>query len=395
MMVQPIDPLLVEIIDSVDRGRTCQKAADHWTRRSSDYRRNIENESDYSLSEEEMHRIAELPKLLSELDKQVDLAKQGQCDSENLLGAGVVFFSRLSEMTTAREETFFVDIPVFDKLLCAGKAVLEGRAKPTAVTRRVPGVQKETEHLLELFRPHANSFPEEFRAIISEGFKTLSEAFQALQSFKAEPTEIILEQALVKLNKGGQMVARFPVAVRELQREQRRHIPVVGSLLETLEFDPSDEHLALLQNEGLPELLKLWDAKDDGWLLPPDEAETILDEASAALDHFEDSVPSFGQDPDAFWASVDRLEDAFEKIRAHSMPIQKLLDSSLGPEAALLLGLLDGGAPDYAARTAAQAMRAGDVPDFITELADGLEDYLESKDKLILLEMVEMLLEHI
>jgi hypothetical protein len=298
-------------------------------------------------------------------------------------------------MVADREETFFVEIPVFDQLLCAGKAVLEGRAKPQAVITRVEGCEKETDRLRALYSPHDQSFPEPFQKSMEEGFELLSGAFELLHSYEGDHNSQTLDLALTKLNRGGQIVAVFPNAVREMQREHRRHIPLIGSLLETLEVDPSAEYLDLLQSEGLPELRQLWEEKDDGWLLPPDEAEPLLEEVSSALDDLDDAVTSFRSNPAVFWSAVTRLETGFQEIRANSMPVQNVLDSSLGPEAALILALLEGKAPDYAAKTAVQAMRAGDVPDFISELADGLEEYLESKDKIILLEMLQLLLNQV
>lgn len=393
--VQPLDPVLVKLIDSVDLGEPSRKSGERWLRRSAEYRSVIGLSSDYSLNEKEAERLAQLPGLLNELDQCVDASLQGRCDAETLLSASIRFFTRYSEMIADREETFFVDIPVFDQLLCAGKAVLEGRAKPPAVSNRVEGCEKEADRLGALYSPHAQSFPEPFQKSLEEGFELLSDAFQLLRAYDDTQDSQTLDQALTKLNRGGQMVAVFPNAVREMQREHRRHIPLIGSLLETLEVDPSAEYLNLLQNEGLPELRQLWEEKDDGWLLPPDEAELLLEEVSSALDELEDTVGSFGSNPSAFWNAVNRLENGFKEIRANSMPVQNVLDSSLGPEAALILALLEGKAPDYAAKTAIQAMRAGDVPDFISELADGLEEYLESKDKIVLLEMLQLLLEQV
>ena len=393
--VQPLDPVLVKLIDSVDLGGPDRKSGERWLRRSTEYRSVIGLSSDYSLNENEAKRLAELPGLLNELDRCVEDSLQGRCDAETLLGASIRFFTRYSEMIADREETFFVEIPVFDQLLCAGKAVLEGRAEPQAVSNRLEGCEKESGRLRALYSPHAQSFPEPFQTSMEEGFELLSGAFELLHAYGDTGDSQTLDQGLTKLNRGGQMVAVFPNAVREMQREHRRHIPLIGSLLETLEVDPSAEYWELLQNEGLPELRQLWEEKDDGWLLPPDEAEPLLEEVSAALDDFEDALPSFSSNPAAFWDAVNRLENGFKEIRANSMPVQNVLDSSLGPEAALILALLEGKAPDYAAKTAIQAMRAGDVPDFISELADGLDEYLESKDKIILLEMLQLLLEQV
>lgn len=393
--MQPLDPVLVKLIDSVDLGQPNRKSGERWQQRSAEYRSVIGVSSDYSLNEKEAERLAELPGLLGELDRCVAASLQGNCDVETLLSASIRFSTRYSEMVTDREETFFVEIPVFDQLLCAGKAVLEGRAKPQAVSSRVEGCEREADRLKALYSPHSQSFPEPFQKSMEEGFEFLSEAFESLHSYGDTHETQTLDQALGQLNRGGRMVAVFPSAVREMQREHRRHIPLIGSLLETLEVDPSAEYLNLLQNEGLPELRQLWEEKDDGWLLPPEEAEPLLEEVSSALDDFEDAVPSFGSNPEVFWNAVDRLENGFKEIRANSMPVQNVLDSSLGPEAALILALLEGKAPDYAAKTAVQAMRAGDVPEFISELADGLEDYVESKDKIVLLEMLQLLLEQV
>ena len=393
--MQPIDPNLIEIIDALNSQRSCTQSTTRWIGRSADYLKTITEESDYSLSETEAERIAQLPDLLAEVDHQVTLAASGEGNPEELLGASVRFHTRLSELTTDREETFFVPIPQIDKLLCAGKAVLEGRAAPLAVTRRIAPARAEMERIENLFTPHADSFPEEFQQTMERGFKLVETAFKSLEEYRANPGSEKLDQALAKLNQGGRMVANFPVAVREMQRENRRHIPVIGSLLETLEIDPTDEFVALLQNEGVPQLRAFWEEKDDGWLLPPQKAEAILDEVSSALEHFEQCATDYEHAPEQFWASVDALEAGFQKIRDNSMPVQDVLDSSLGPEAALLLSLLEGRAPDFAARTAMEAMRAGDVPDFIDDLANGLEDYLESGDKIVLLEMLEMLLQEI
>lgn len=393
--VQPLDPVLVKLIDSVDLGDPDRKSGERWLRRSAEYRSVIGLSSDYSLNEKEAERLAELPGLLNKLDQCVDASLQGGCDAETLLIASIRFFTRYSEMTADREETFFVEIPVFDQLLCAGKAVLENRAKPQAVSNRVEGCEKEADRLRALYSPHAQSFPEPFQKSMEEGFELLSGAIELFRAYGDTADLQTLDQALTKLNRGGQMVAVFPNTVREMQREHRRHIPLIGSLLETLEVDPSSEYLNLLQNEGLPELRQLWEEKDDGWLLSPDEAEPLLDEVSTALDEFEDAIPSFDSNPAVFWDAVNRLENGFKEIRAHSMPVQNVLDSSLGPEAALILALLEGKAPDYAAKTAIKAMRAGEVPDFIIELADGLDEYLESKDKIVLLEMLQLLLEQV
>ncbi|MCA9779487.1 MAG: hypothetical protein KC800_22320 [Candidatus Eremiobacteraeota bacterium] len=393
--MQPIDPVLVKLIDSVDLGKPNRQSAERWLRSSAEYRTTIGLSSDYSLNEKEAERLAELPGLLAELDRCVEASLQGGCDAETLLSASLRFFTRYSEMVADREETFFVEIPVFDQLLCAGKAILEGRAKPAAVTTRVEGCKRERDRLKALFEPHSQSFPEEFQRSMEEGFSYLSEGFDLLDTYTQTPSNETLDQALTKMNRGAQMVAVFPTTVREMQREHRRHIPLIGSLLETLEVDPTEEYLNLLRDEGLPELRHLWEEKDDGWLLPPEEAEPLLEEVSSAIDELEDALPDFHSNPEAFWKTVDRLEDGFKEIRANSMPVQNVLDSSLGPEAALLLALLEGKAPDHAAKTAVQAMRAGDVPDFISELADGLEDYLDSKDKIVLLELLQLLLEQV
>lgn len=390
--MQPIDPILVEIIDAVSSGRSCQKAIETWSLRSEEYRQTIGRESDYSLSEAEMARLLELPQLHSELDRQVALVEAGNSDPDTLMGSGIAFFARLSELTNDRQATFFVEIPEFDKLLCAGKAILEGRAVEFA-PQRLSAAKEERERIEALFSPHAESFPQDFQNGMKEGFVLMDEGLDELDRYTETRDPKAMSDALTKVNRGGQMIATFPIAVREMQMESRRHVPVIGSLLETLEVEPTDEYLALLRDEGLPELRTLWEEKDDGWLLPPTEAEPILAEVSAALDQFEQAVPSFRQAPEAFWQSVKRLEDAFRDVRSNSMPIQNILDSSLGPEASLVLALLEGKAPDYAAKTAIEAMRAGEVPEFITEFADGLEEYLESRDKLVLLELLELLLE--
>ena len=111
--VQPLDPVLVKLIDSVDLGYPDRKSGERWLRRSAEYRSVIGLSSDYSLNEKEAERLAELPGLLNKLDQCVDASLHGGCDAETLLIASIRFFTRYSEMTADREETFFVEMISF------------------------------------------------------------------------------------------------------------------------------------------------------------------------------------------------------------------------------------------------------------------------------------------
>lgn len=367
--MHPIDPVLAGFIDSVAEGAPSTELQERWLAGAARFREELQARADFACDQEEADRLERLPALVGELE---DAVRQ-PADPDTLVERALRFYSELHRFEEGRERLRFAGIEALDELIAVATAA--SRA-PEAVERRLPRARASVAEVKALFRPQA--FPQEFAAGVERGFGLLEEALS--------------DADVPRLKEGARLVSRFVQAVRDERQQTRLNVPVIGALLQNLELENDPALVKLLRTRGWPRLVALWNGTRDGWLLPPSQAPRLLAGAEAALESFSAALERFEEDEEAFWEAVGELDSAFTAVRSAGMPVDRLLNSSLGPEAALLLALLEGKAPRYVARTAVEAMRAGDVPGVIERLADGLEEYLRTSDSTVLLGLLEMLL---
>ena len=385
--MHPIHPLLVELLDALNSKAPVETLRREWLGVSASLREQVSDWSDFASSPEEQETLGELPSRLAALDQAVT-----GTDPEALLEAALVFFSRFDTVRQAREKVYVIALKPIDDLVLACRAVANSLGQPEAIFRRISAAQTSVSDLKNLFRPSAASFPLNFGMEMESGFHSFDKAFSALEQYRSSSDASDLSQALEHLKAGVRSANVFLKAISDTQQQSQLSIPVIGGLLQDLKMDPSAENLERLRRQGIPAYEKMWDETDDGWLLPPGKVEKLLGQVEREFEAFKTALGGFEQQPAVFWQAVDRLEAAFSAVRSNSMLVDKVLNSPLGPEAALVLGLLDGSAPEIAAQNAIEGIRAGDVPPFIEDMADDLEEYLKKKDPYILLGILEDLI---
>ena len=130
--------------------------------------------------------------------------------------------------------------------------------------------------------------------------------------------------------------------------------------------------------------------------MDPEVCYPLLGEAEKAIEQLHHQLEAYPREEESFWDSVDQLEDVFEQIQVNMMNLENLSSSPYWPEAQLLLNLLRGTAPLYAAHTLAggiQQESSTQLPPPVQTLGEALQVYLEQPEPLPLLQALKAILE--
>lgn len=390
--MQYLPSFLCQLIDAVAYKRDPAEFGDDWETWKEDFETYFERESDYSLSDDDLMVVQNIPHLLEQLDGMVARVLKGETLLEELIKASVAFFDAHDKFYNERERLYFVQSAPIDRLLKASIAHLQGRAGSDAVHLREVDAALAVDVLHSIWQMARPDLPEEFNRGTIDGFQRAQKAFHALAEHPEAIPMPVLEEAIFELKSAGELLEHLPNLMRRYQEQAGSMIPVIGELITSLRARPDDEELiTLLREEAVPALLEMWDARQDGWMLEPEVAPGLLEDAGQALGQLSDLVESYPDNEDEFWQTVDNLEDLFLQFRDHTMNVEELRASAYWPEAQMLLNLLRGGAPRYAAYTFASGVKEGDAPEVIKGLGTALEEFLKEPDPVILLEAVQTL----
>lgn len=390
--MQYLPSFLCHLIDAAAYRKDPAEFQDDWETWKADFGTYFEREGDYALSDEDAMAVENIPHLLEQLTSSVERVIAGESVLEELIKDAVAFFEAHDSFYNERERLYFVASAPLDRLLKASIAHLQGRASYEAIHRREVDAALAVEVLHSLWQVAEPDLPEEFNKGSIDGFRRAQKAFELLAEHPDEiPTEVV-EEAVFELKSAGELLEHLPNLMRRYQDEIGSIVPVIGEGLTSLRHKPDDEVvLTQLREESFPTLLDMWESRHDGWMLEPEVAPQLLDETQHALMAFSELLELYPDNEDEFWQAVDQLEELFTQIRDHTMNIEELRASPYWPEAQMLLNLLRGGTPRYAAHTFAAGVKEGDAPEVIKLLGRAVEDYLKEPDPLLLLEAIASL----
>lgn len=390
--MQYLPSFLCHMIDAAAYRKEPAEYQEDWESWKSDFQSYFEREGDYALSDEDATVVENIPHLLSALTSSVERVLKGENALEDVIKDSVGFFDAHDKFYNERERLYFVQSAPLDRLLKACIACLQGRASSEAIHRREVDAALAVDVLHSMWQVARADLPENFNQGTIDGFRRAQKAFEILAQHPEEiPTEVV-EEAVFELKSAGELLEHLPNLMHRYQDQLGSIIPVVGEVITSLRHRPDDEELVtILREESFPALLDMWDSRQDGWMLEPDVAASLLDETNQALSSLSELVEAYPDNEDEFWNTVELLEDLFTQIRDHTMQIEDLRASPYWPEAQMLLNMLRGGVPRYAAHTFAAGVKEGDAPEVIKLIGRALEDYLKEADPLILLEALEAL----
>ncbi len=390
--MQYLPSFLCQLIDAVAYKRDPAEFGEDWETWKEDFETYFERESDYSLSDEDGMVVQNVPHLLEQLDGLVGRSLKGENLLEELIKASVAFFDAHDKFYNERERLYFVQSAPIDRLLKASIAHLQGRAHIDAVHRREVDAALAVDVLHSIWQMARADLPEDFNRGTIDGFQRAQKGFHMLAEHPDAVPGPVLEEAVFEIKSAGELLEHLPNLMRRYQEQAGSMIPVIGELITSLRAKPDDDELiTLLREEAVPALLEMWDARQDGWMLEPSEAPGLLEDANHAIGLLSEQLETYPDNEDEFWQTVDNLEDLFLQFRDQTMSIEELRASPYWPEAQMLLNLLRGGAPRYAAYTFANGVKEGDAPEVIKGLGKALEEYLKEPDPVILLEALQLL----
>lgn len=390
--MQYLPAFLCQIIDAAAYQTDPTEFQEDWEVWKSEFQRYFERESDYSLSDDDALIVDNLPHLLSQLEGAVGRVMAGQPALDDLVQAAVAFFDAHDKFFEERERLYFVQSAPLDRLLKASISHFQGRAGHEAVHRREVDAALAVDVLHSLWQVAAPDLPEEFNQGTIDGFRRAQKGFHMLADHPDEiPTEV-LEEAIFELKSAGELLEHLPNLMQRYQEQRGCIIPSIGELVTSLRAKPDDEELlTLLRDEAFPSFLEMWDARQDGWMLDPEVAGQLLDETTQAIEQLSELLESYPDNDEEFWQAMDALEDHFAQIRDHIMQLDELRASPYWPEAQMLMNLLRGGAPRYAAHTFAAGVKEGEAPEVIKAVGRAVEAYLKEPDPIPLLEALKAL----
>lgn len=385
--MQYLPQFLCHLIDAVAYKGDPTEFQEDWEAWKAEFQGYYDRECDVALSEEDGRIVEDLPHLLRELDTQVSRAFSGQGDLDALIKASVGFFAAHDSFYNERERLYFVQSAPIDRLLKAAISHLQGRASAEAVHKREVDAALAVDVLHSIFQEAREELPDALRDGSIQGFQRAQKGFQMLADHPNEIPEEVLDEVIFEVRSAGELLEHIPNLMRKFQEQVGSQIPVVGELLTALRASPEDEQLlTLFREESLPGFFDLWDRRQDGWLLDPEVAHGLLDEANVAIGEFADLSDSYPDGAEDFWGVVDQLEDLFAQFRASTLQLDELRTSPYWPEAQMLMNLLRGGTPLYAARTFSAGVKSGEAPPVIKAVAKALDEWLQEPDPVILLE---------
>lgn len=385
--MQYLPSFLCQLIDAVAYKGDPTEFQEDWELWKAEFEGYFERESDVSLSEEDGRVVEDLPHLLRELDAQVSKAFSGQAGLEDLVQASVAFFAAHDSFYNERERLYFVQSAPIDRLLKAAISHHQGRSSVEAVHKREVDAALAVDVLHSIFQSAREDLPEDLRNGTIQGFQRAQKGFHLLADHpEAIPIEV-LEEAIFEIRSAGELLEHIPNLMRKFHEQMGSQIPAVGELLTALRSNPDDEQLiTLFREESLQNFLDLWDRRQDGWLLDPEVAHALLDDTNQAIGAFAELAEDYPESDEEFWGVVDQLEDLFAQFRANTLQLDELRTSPYWPEAQMLMNLLRGGTPLYAAKTFASGVKLGDAPAVIKAVGKALEEWVVEPDPVILLE---------
>ena len=385
--MQYLPSFLCNLIDAIAYSGDPLEFQEDWETWKGEFQAYYERESDVCLSEDDARVVEDLPHLLRELDSQVGKAFEGTVVLDDLIKAGVGFFGAHDSFYNERERLYFVQSAPVDRLLKAAIAHLQGRATAEAVHKREVDAALAVEVLHSIFQSVREDLPEALRDGSIQGFQRAQKGLHMLADHPDAIPPEILEEAVFEIKSAGELLEHLPNLMKKYQEQVGSPVPILGELLTSLRASPQDEQLiTLLKEESLPGFLDLWDRRQDGWLLDPEVANQLLDDANQAIAEFAELAEGYPEAEEDFWAVADHLEELFLQFRDSTLQLDELRASPYWPEAQMLMNLLRNGTPMYAARTFVSGVKGGDAPQVIQVLAAALEEWLREPDPVILLE---------
>lgn len=395
--MQYLPPFISQIIDAVAYQGDPAELRPIWDSWRQDYQAYYDRESDYNVSDEDASNVANLPPLLDALNNSVERAFAGQASLDDLVKDSVAFFGAHDQFYEERERTYFVKNPSIDRVLKAGVAYLQERGSSEAVHSRVPDATLAVGAIHELYLESREDLPPEMIDGLVDGFGRAQKAFELIMDHPEEIPQEVLEEALFELRSAGELLEHLPALMDRYNQEHGSTIPVMGDLLAHLrQTEEEDAPFDLLQDKAFPAFLEVWETRQDGWLLHPDVCEQLLEETNQIVYYLAEQVEAIPEiDEEEFWATVDQLEEAFAQMKEHVLDLDSLKSSPFWGEAQLLLNLLTGAAPFYAAQSIAQGIREGgeEIPGALQLMADALEDFLAEPNPIPLLQGLNALAE--
>ena len=385
--MQYLPSFLCQLIDAVAYKGDPTEFQEDWELWKAEFEGYYERECDVSLSEEDGRVVEDLPHLLRDLEAQIAQAFTGQPSLDDLIKAAVTFFGAHDSFYNERERLYFVQSAPIDRLLKAAISHIQGRASAEAVHKREVDAALAVDVLHSLFQSAREDLPEALRDGSIQGFQRAQRGFHLLAEHPEAIPQEVLEEAIFEITSAGELLEHIPNLMRKFQEQRGSQIPVVGEILTALRSSPDDEQLVtLFREEALQGFLELWDRRQDGWLLDPEVAHALLDEANQAVGVFAELAEDYPENEEEFWGVVDQLEDLFIQFRTSTLQLDELRASPYWPEAQMIMNLLRGGTPLYAARSFASGVKTGDAPPVIKAVAKALEEWSSEQDPVILLE---------
>ena len=393
--MQYIPPFLSQIIDTVAFNGEPGEFEQDWLAWKSEFEQYFERESDYTVSNEDAQIVQNLPPLLQQLDAAVQKAFEGQCQADDLVKYAIDFFEAHDKFYEEREKQYFVQNPPLDRLLKVSVAHIQDKADLEAVLKRAPDAALAVDAIQNLYLDAREELPQELVDGTIDGLKRAQKGFDILAENDTNLTKEQVEEALFELRSAGELLEHIPSLFRRFEEERGSPVPVMGQILTVLRDEDDDEAWEHLREQAWPSFVQLWESRQDGWLLDPELAYELLQEADQSIIRFGELLSDYPETEEEFWDNVYRLEDVFEQIRTSSMDLESLPSSSYWPEAQLLLNLLRGGAPIYAAHSLAGSILQGgdEVPDTIRKLGDLLVSFVRQPEPLPLLQGLKLLLD--
>lgn len=394
--MQYLPSFICQIIDAVAYQGDPTELDEAWVSWKEDYEAYYQRESDYNVSDEDASTVENLPPLLVALNNSVERAFAGEPSLDDLVKDSVSFFAAHDAFYEERERSYFVKNPTIDRVLKAGVAYLQGRATSEAVHSRVPDAALAVDSIHTLYLETREDLPEDMISGLTDGFGRAQKAFELIMDNPEEIPHEVLEEALFELRSAGELLEHLPVLLQRFEEENSSAIPIVGDLLVHIRNTEEDPPFDLLQEKAFPAFLDLWESRQDAWLLHPEVAEELLEETNQLVFDLADQVEAYPEvEEEEFWTAVDQLEEAFVQIKENVLDLDGLRNSPFWPEAQLLLNLLTGAAPFYAAQTISAGIREGgdEPPEALKLVGEALEDFLAEPHPIPLLQGLQCLAE--
>lgn len=391
--MQYIPPFLSQIIDAVAFQGDPTEMREDWQNWKRDFEEYYQREGDYTLSEEDAQNTRNLPPLLEQLNARVEGAFAGQCPVDELVKCSIEFFEAHDSFFEEREKQYFVQNPALDRLLKASVAHLQGRCGAEAVLKRAPDAALAVNSIHDLYQSVREELPKELDQGSVEGFQRAQKAFEMLAECEDAIPTPLLEEAVFELRSAGELLEHLPNLFDRFEREVGSPIPILGPALNLLREEDTEDTFEHFQTQAWPAFAELWQGRQDGWMLNPVVAYELLGATEQELSNLAELLEVYPDQEDAFWDTVEHLEELFEQIQEHTMSVEELQSSPYWPETQLILNLLRGGAPLYAAHSLAGGIResGGEAPEVIRSVGASLLAFVREPEPLPLLQALKEL----